>query len=158
MQPPFNVSAFWHRQEIAESRGIIHWNGLSWRQGKEPHQLLHEAINSDLADQEPAKAFSGWAKHNFHMTASHPAGTYVDCCSRKDLWSRPEGTTLDPPDEKYPLIILLMDVSDTQESLLEDHLLLTSKININRCSDFCWTKTKRGQNQGQKVFVCLFGA
>ena len=69
MQPPFDVSAYWYRQEVAESRGIIHWNGLSWRQDKEPHHLLHEAINSGLADQDP-----GWTKHNFHMTASHPAG------------------------------------------------------------------------------------
>ena len=152
MQPPFHVSAYWYRQEVADSRRIIDWNGLSWRQDKEPHQLLHDSINSGLADQDP-----GWAKHNFHMPASHPAGTCVDCCSRKDLWSRPEGTTLDPPDEKNQLIKLLMDVSDTQESLLEDHLLLTNKININRCSAFCWTKPKRGQNQGQKVCPMEFG-
>ena len=48
------------------------------------------------------------------MTASHPAGTDADGCSRKDLCSPPEGTALAPPDEKNTLIKLLMDVSDTQ--------------------------------------------
>ena len=39
----------------------------------------------------------------FLMTASHPAGTDVDGCSRKDLCSPPEGTAPAPPDEKNPL-------------------------------------------------------
>ena len=157
MQPAFNVSAYWYRQEFAKSRGMIHWHGLCWRQDKEPHHLLHEAMNSGLTNQDPATALSDWAKSNFRMTALHPAGTDADGCSRKDLWSPPEGTAPAPPDEKNPLIKLLMDVSDTQESLLEDHLLLTNKINIHRCSDFCWTKPKRGPNQGQKVCRMEFG-
>ena len=113
MQPAFNVSAYWYRQEFAKSHGMIHWHGPCWRQDKEPHHLLHEAINSALADQDPAKALSDWAKSNFRMTASHPAGTDADGCSTKDLWSPPEDTAPAPPDEKNPLIKLLMDVSDT---------------------------------------------
>ena len=40
-----------------------------------------------------------------------------------------------------------MDVSSSQETLLEDHLLLTNRFNIHRCSEYCLTsksgKTKK---------------
>ena len=127
MQSGFNISAHWLRQEFTKSLGMIHWHGIRWHQDKDPHHLLHKAINSGLAGQDLS----------FLMTASHLAGTDADGCSRKDLCSPPEFTAPATPDEKNPLIKLLMDVSDTQESLLEDHLLLTNKINIHRCSDFC---------------------
>ena len=57
----------------------------------------------------------------------------------KKFWPPPEGTAPLPPEEKNPLIQLLMDVSSSQESLLEDHLLLTNRFNIHRCSDYCLT-------------------
>jgi len=31
MGPVFGVSAYWYRQEIAKSRGMVHWYGLRWR-------------------------------------------------------------------------------------------------------------------------------
>ena len=39
-----------------------------------------------------------------------------------------------------------MDVSSSQESLLEDHLLLTNRFNIHRCSDYCLT-SKSGRRK-----------
>jgi hypothetical protein len=51
-----------------------------------------------------------------------------------------------PPVENNPLIKLLMDVSASQESLLEDHLLLTNRFNIHRSSDYCLT-LKSGKNK-----------
>jgi hypothetical protein len=39
-----------------------------------------------------------------------------------------------------------MDASSSQESLLEDHLLLTNRFNIHRCSDYCLT-LKSGKNK-----------
>lgn len=73
--------------------------------------------------------------HHFGMTASHPAGCDLEGNPRKDLWPPPEGTSQPPPEELNPLVKLLMDVSVTQESLLEDHLLLSNKFNLHRCSD-----------------------
>ena len=35
-----------------------------------------------------------------------------------------------------------MDVSESQKSVLEDHLLLTNRINLHRCSDYCLRKPK----------------
>ncbi|XP_033726129.1 uncharacterized protein LOC117315835 [Pecten maximus] len=50
-----------------------------------------------------------------------------------------------------------MDVSSTQESLLEDHLLLTNKINIHRCSDYCLRNPKR-KNISEKECRMEFGS
>ncbi len=33
-----------------------------------------------------------------------------------------------------------MDVSSSQESILEDYLLITNRLNIHRCSDYCLRK------------------
>ena len=68
------------------------------------------------------------------MSASHPAGNGDDGNPRKDRWPPPEGTA---PEEKNLLVKLLMDTYSSQDSLLEDHLLLTNRINIHRCSDYC---------------------
>jgi hypothetical protein len=71
------------------------------------------------------------------MSASHPAGNGDDGNPRKDRWPPPEGTAPAPPEEKHLLVKLLMDTSSSQDSLLEDYLLLTNRINIHRCSDCC---------------------
>jgi hypothetical protein len=44
MSPTFGVSTYWHRQEFAKSRGMVHWHGLCWRSDSEPHNLLYNAI------------------------------------------------------------------------------------------------------------------
>ena len=157
MHPAFGVSAYWYRQEFAKSRGMIHWHGLCWRQDKEPHHLLHEAIKSGFAEADCAKVISDWAKSSFGMSASHPAGKDAENQSRKNLWPPPEGTAPAPSEEQNPLVKMLMDVSESQESLLEDHLFLTNRINIHRCSDYCWVTPKRGANQGKKVCRMEFG-
>jgi predicted RNA-binding protein with PUA domain len=63
------------------------------------------------------------------MSASHPAGNGDDGNPRKDRWPPPEGTAPAPPEEKNLLVKLLMDTYSSQDSLLEDHLLLTNRIN-----------------------------
>ena len=56
---------------------------------------------------------------------------------KKKLWPSPESFAPQPPEEKNVLIKLLMDISFSQEILLEDHLLLTNRFNLHRCSDYC---------------------
>ena len=91
------------------------------------------------------------AKFSFGMNASHPARKNADKHSRKDLWPQPEDTAPAPSEEQNPLVKMLMDVSESQESLLEYYLFLTNRINIHRCSDNCWVIPKRSANQGQNV-------
>ena len=71
---------------------------------------------------------------------------------RKDLWPPPEGSAEPPSEDANPLRKLLMDVSVSQESLLEDHLLLTNKFNIHRCSDYCQTTSKNNQKSCRMEF------
>ena len=56
-----------------------------------------------------------------------------DGSSRKDLRPPPEGTA-PLPAEDNALIKILIDVSETQESVVEDHFLLTNTINLHICS------------------------
>ena len=56
-----------------------------------------------------------------------------------------------PPEEDTPLIKLLMDASDTQQTLSDDHLLLVNKFNLHRSSDYCLTKNKNKSNPNPKV-------
>ena len=98
---------------------------------------MHEALKKGLSEDLTAQTVSNWAKEVFGMSACHPAGTSDDGTPRKDHWPPPEGTGPPPPEEKNPLVKLLMDVSETQSSLLEDYLLLTNRVNIHRCSDYC---------------------
>ena len=142
MGPLFGVNAFWYRQEFAKSRGMVHWHGMCWRADSEPHNLMHEAIKSGLSNAECAEKLATWASDEFGLTAMHPAGTNDNGSPRKDLWPPPEGTAPPPPEEKNPLIKLLMDVCSSQETLLEDHLLLTNRINMHRCSDYCLQPSK----------------
>lgn len=57
--------------------------------------------------------------------------------SNKNLWPPQESTASPPPEKDNPLFKLLMDVSSSQESLMEDHLLLTNRFNLHHCSDYC---------------------
>ena len=137
MGPLFGVDSFWYRQEFAKSRGMVHWHGLCWRGDREPHNLLYEAIQAGLKDGDCAEVLATWANSEFGLTALHPAGKNDDGSSRKDLWPPPEGTSPVPPEEDNPLLKLLMDVSETQKSVVQDHFLMTNRINLHRCSNYC---------------------
>ena len=54
LKPVFGVSDYWYRYEFAKSRGQIHWHQLSWRDDRQPHQLLHEAREDGCDDEEYA--------------------------------------------------------------------------------------------------------
>ena len=153
MKPVFDVDAYWYRMEFAKSRGMIHWHGLCWRRDREPHNMLYDAINLGLTDDEAAAKLSEWAKLNFAMTASHPAGNDANGLPRKNLWPAPEGSAPPPPEEKNPLVKLLMDVSESQATLLEDHLLLSNRFNLHRCSDYC-LRPPRGKANPNSEKVC----
>ena len=137
MGPVFNVNCYWYRQEFAKSRGMIHWHGLCWRKDREPHNVMSKALEDELSDSECADKLAEWASSELGMSASNPAGNDDDGNPRKDLWPPPEGTAPAPPEEKHPLVKLLMDTSSSQDSLLEDYLLLANRINIYWCSDYC---------------------
>ena len=98
---------------------------------------MSKAFEDGLSDSECADKLAELASSELGMSASHPAGNDDDGNPRKDLWPPPEGTAPAPPEEKNPLVKLLMDTSSSQDSLLEDYLLLTNRINIHRCSDYC---------------------
>ena len=111
----FGVNSYWYRQEFAKSRGMVHWHGLCWREDREPHNLLHKAIEDGLSGGESAERLAKWASSEFGLTASHPAGKDENGESRKNLWPPPEGSAPAPPEEKNPLVKLLMDISASQE-------------------------------------------
>ncbi|XP_062621909.1 uncharacterized protein LOC134283470 [Saccostrea cucullata] len=157
MSPVFKVNTYWYRQEFAKSRGMVHWHGLCCRSDREPHNLLSSLIERGLSDDDCSEYLSNWARSNLGMTASHPAGKDEQGNSKKDLWPPPEGTAPPPPEEKNPLLKLLMDVSESQESLLEDHLLLTNRINIHRCSDYRLQIPKHGGKLSKRVCRMEFG-
>ena len=152
MKPVFDIDKYWYRQEFAKSRGMVHWHGLCWRKDKEPHNLLHEAVQAGLNDCDSAKKLAEWAKYELGLSASHPAGADNSGNSRKNLWPPPEGTAPAPPEEKNPLVKLLMDVSENEETLLEDYLLLTNRVNIHRCSDYCLRKKGKGDKMCRMEF------
>ncbi|WAQ97056.1 hypothetical protein MAR_029746 [Mya arenaria] len=156
MGPVFGVDCFWYRQEFAKSRGMVHWHGLCWRKDIEPHSLMHKCIEDGLNDAECAEALESWAKYEFGLSAEHPAGCDEAGKPRKDLWPPPEGTAPAPPEEKNPLVKLLMDVCDSQYSILEDYLLLSNRFNIHRCSDYCLRFNKH--NKTEKECRMEFGS
>lgn len=156
MGPVFGVSTFWYRQEFAKSRGMIHWHSLCWREDCQPHQLLQEALEKGLNKHETAANLADWATSELGLTASHPAGKNESGEPRKELWAPPEGTAPQPADEDNPLVKLLMHVSDNQESLLQDHLLLTNRINLHRCSDYCLRA--KSTNSSEKSCRFEFGS
>ncbi|KAH3883662.1 hypothetical protein DPMN_007622 [Dreissena polymorpha] len=149
MKTAFKVDTFWYRYEFAKSRGMIHFHGLCWRSDREPHNLLHEALKNGLDEDVCASKLSEWAQQNFAMIAMHPAGSDASGNPNKDLWPPPEGNAPAPPESKNPLFKLFMDVSQSEYSILEDHLLLTNKINLHRCSSYCLVSKK-----GMKHKVC----
>ncbi len=84
-----------------------------------------------------AERLSAWAASELGMSACHPAGKDVNGESNKNLWPPPEGTMPAPSEENNPLTKLLMDVSTSQASLLEDYLYMTNRVSLHRCSDYC---------------------
>ena len=147
MRPVFGVDAYWYRQEFAKSRGMIHWHGLCWRKDKEPHNLLYEAVQKGLSEDMCATELARWADSEFKLTASHPAGNGPDGKPRKALWPPPEGFAPAPPEEENPLVKLLLDVSFSQERLLEDYILLTNRFNLHHCSEYCLKPTRNAENK-----------
>ena len=118
---------------------------LAFRQ--QPHQLLFEAVQNGLSDDNCADRHAQWAGETIGLTALHPANKDATGESRKDLWPPPEGNASPPPEEKNPLLKLMLDISSSQASLLENHLLLTNSFNIYRCSVYCLTVVKKSSPQ-----------
>ena len=137
LKPVFGVSDYWYRYEFAKSRGQIHWHQLSWRDDRQPHQLLHEAREDDCDDDEYAARLSLWADENFAMTALHPAGSDEEGQPRKDLWPPPEGSADPISGDRDPLVKMLLEIAATQNAILEDHLLLVNRVGLHSCSDYC---------------------
>ena len=143
----FGVSDYWYRYEFAKSRGQIHWHQLSWREDRQPHQLLHEAREDGCDENEYAARLSHWAEENFAMTALHPAGSDREGQSRKDLWPPPEGSADPILGDRDPLVKMLMEIAATQDGMLEDHLLLVNRVGLHSCSDYC-SRTPRHPEPG----------
>ena len=83
------VFDYWYHYEFAKSRGQIHWHQLSWREDRQPHQLLHEAGEDDCDEDEYVAILNQWTDSNLAMAALHPAGSDDEGKPRKDLWSPP---------------------------------------------------------------------
>lgn len=114
MGPLFRVDTYWYRQEFAKSRRMSHLHGLCWRSHKQPHNLIHWCYC-----QWPL----WWAGKD---ELGNP---------NKKLCPPPDGSALPPSEKDNPVYKLLMDVSQTQETLLEDHLMLSNHFNLHRCSN-----------------------
>ncbi|XP_048590507.1 uncharacterized protein LOC125573780 [Nematostella vectensis] len=41
--------------EFAKSRGQIHWHQLSWREDRQPHELLHQAVQEECPKPEKVR-------------------------------------------------------------------------------------------------------
>ncbi|CAH3141297.1 unnamed protein product [Porites lobata] len=130
-----------------KSRGQIHWHQLSWREDRQPHQLLHEACEDGCEYEEYAARLSQWAYETFAMTALHLAGNDEEGQPRKDLWPPPEGTAEPISDDRDPLVKVLMQIAATQDAILEDNLLLVNRVGLHSCSDYC-LRTPRHPEQG----------
>ncbi|CAC5375793.1 unnamed protein product [Mytilus coruscus] len=109
ISPTFGVATYWYRQEFAKSRGMVHWHGLCWRSDKKPHNVINECIEKGLSDKECAATLSDLASIHFGLTGSHPAGQDENDLSIKNYALIPEVTAPLPPDDKNPLIKLLME-------------------------------------------------
>ena len=161
LKPVFGVSDYWYRYEFAGSRGQIHWHQLSWRDDRQPHQLLHEACEHGCDDEEYAARLSQWADENFAMTALHPAGSDEEGQPRKDLWPPPEGSADPISEDRDPLVKMLMEMAATQDAILEDHLLLVNRVGLHSCSDYCLTTPRHpepGLQPRERVCRMEFGS
>ncbi len=123
-----------------------------WRSDRKPHTLIHEALQQGLSEGQCAEALSDWASSQFGMTASHPAGNDNMGLPCKNKWPPPEGTAPPPAEEDNPLAKMLMDISDTQETILQDHLLLTNRVNIHRCSNYCLQNKIRSETMQNGIW------
>ena len=94
-----------------------------------------------------------WAESVFGMAASYPAGVDTFGQSRKDMWPSPEGTAPPIPEENNPLVKLLCEAATTRGQLLNDHILVTNKVNIDVRSDFCWKKNRFGEEISRMEFA-----
>ena len=124
LKPAFGVSDYWYRYEFVKSRGQIHWHQLSWRDDRQPHQLLHEVKLVNMVVMMRS------------MTALHPAGSDEEGQPRKDLWPPPEGSADPISEDRDPLVKMLMEMAATQDAILEDHLLLVNRVGLRSCSDY----------------------
>jgi hypothetical protein len=115
---------------------------------------MNECLASGLSKDQCAEKISEWAASRLGMTVNHPAVKDINGHSKKDMRPPPEGLAPPPPEEANPLAKMLMDVSVTQESLLEDYLLLTNRVNIHRCSDYCLRKSR---NNNKRICRMEFG-
>ena len=115
------VYAYWYRQEFAKSRGMVHWHGLCWRSDKQSHQFLFHAVKRGFSDDNCVEKLAQWAESNCVITAMHPAGQNETGQSRKDLWPPPEGNAPALPEDKNPLLKLLMDAKKVREKSRECH-------------------------------------
>ena len=102
----FGVSDYWYWYEFAKSRGQIHWRQFSWREDRQPHQLLHQAH-----EDECAAILNQWAEENLAMMALHPAGSDEEGKPRENLWPLPEGSAKPIPNDQDPLVKMLMDIA-----------------------------------------------
>jgi hypothetical protein len=121
-----------------------------YRSHHEPHNLLHEGFSQGKTSDECAVLLSEWAKNTFQMTASHPAGGDESGNPNKNLWSPHERTCPASPADTNSPVKLLMDVSESQEPILEDHLLLCNRINLHGCSDYCLRAPKNSPSSSLK--------
>lgn len=147
LKPVFGVCNYWYGYESAKSLGQIHWHQLSWREDRQPHQLLDEAHQDGCEDDEYAARLSEWANENFAMTSMLPAGSDEEGEPRTDLWPPPEGTAHPISDDRDPLVKMLMDIAVSQDAILEDHLLLVTRVGLHSGSDYC-LRTPHHPQQG----------
>ena len=156
LKPVFGVSDYWYRYEFAKSRGQIHWHQLSWREDRQPHEVLNQA-----REDECAAKLNQWVNENLAMTALHPAGSDEEGKPRKDLWPLPEGSADPIPNDQDPLIKMLMDIASTQDVILEDHLLLVNRVGLHSCSDY-FLRTpchpEQGLQPNERVCCMEFGS
>ena len=110
-----------------------------------------------LTEAEPATFLAELARLNFGITAFHPAGCDANGEPRENLWPPPEHSAVPPSEGKNPLLKLLMNVNESQETLLEDYLFLTNEVNIHRCSDYCPRPPRNKKYSSEKICRMKFG-
>ncbi|EDO33521.1 predicted protein [Nematostella vectensis] len=103
VRPVFGVSDYWYRYEFAESRSQIHWHQLSWREDRQPHELLHQAVQEECQKPEKVRRLNEWVEDNFAISASNPACKDEDGEPRKEFWLPPEGTAEPVSEDDDPL-------------------------------------------------------